>query len=135
MEIGKIPEFSQLNNIMASSTAALGAMVVDTHKSNPAQWAYERLVEYIKDFEKNLDDDHEIGARLVSFGSIVTFHIQDLGYYGPDMICFYGQDEKGQNVQLIQHLSQLSVLLIAMTKAQEKPRRIGFNLDQKKDDE
>ncbi|HDD44296.1 MAG TPA: hypothetical protein ENG63_05490 [Candidatus Desulfofervidus auxilii] len=95
-------------------------------KINPARWTYKRLIEYIRDFEKELDEEHEIGARLVSFGQVVTFHIQDIGYYGPDIITFYGITDKGERVQLIQHISQLNVLLVAMPKLKDKPRRIGF---------
>jgi len=105
--------------------------VIDTHKLNPAQWTYERLAEYIKEFEAALDNDHEIGARLVSFGQNVTFHIEDIGYYGPDIIHFEGRNEAMEKVQLIQHVSQLSVLLVAVKKQQDKPRRIGFVLDKK----
>src|SRR5689334_10272350 len=93
---------------------------------NLAQWTYKRLAEYIRDFEANLDDDHEVGARLVSFGQTVQFHIEDLGYYGPDIITFHGTSENMEKLQLIQNISQLSVLLIAVKKQQEKPRRIGF---------
>ncbi|MGN5055084.1 DUF6173 family protein [Aeromonas veronii] len=102
---------------------------------NPAKWTYTRLVEYIKDFEAELDDDHEIGARLVSFGQAITFHIQDIGYYGPDIISFYGTNDQGEKLQLIQHISQLSVLLIGMKKQNEAPRRIGFILNEKTKDE
>lgn len=96
---------------------------------NPAEWAYERLVEYIKKFELELDEEHEIGARLVTFGNKVVFHIEDISYWGPDIITFYGVKESGEKVQLIQHISQISVLLIAVKKLGEKPRRIGFLLD------
>jgi len=83
----------------------------------------------LKQFETRLDQEHEIGARLVSFGANLTFHIQDMGYYGPDMIVFYGKNDSGEPVQLIQHVSQLSVLLVAVRKQQPQPRRIGFILD------
>ncbi|MGB8343583.1 MAG: DUF6173 family protein [Ktedonobacteraceae bacterium] len=95
-------------------------------KANPAAWTYERLGKYIKDFEAELDSDHEIGARFVSFGQTVIFHIESVGYYGPDIITFHGRNDAMEKVQLIQHVSQLSVLLVAMKKQQEKPRRIGF---------
>jgi uncharacterized protein DUF6173 len=94
--------------------------------TNPAQWMYERLGKYIQEFEAELDNDHEVGARLVLFGQSITFHIQRMGYSAPDMIIFYGISEKMGKVQLIQHLSQFSVLLVSMVKQQEKPRRIGF---------
>ncbi|HEY6873080.1 MAG TPA: DUF6173 family protein [Geobacteraceae bacterium] len=95
---------------------------------NPARWTYKRLAEYINDFESDLDEEHEIGARLVSFGSTVVFHIENIGYYGPDIISFDGINDKGEKVQLIQNISQLSVLLVAMKKIGENPRRIGFKL-------
>lgn len=34
-------------------------------------------------------------------------------------------------VQFVQHVSQLSFLLVAVQKQQEKPRRIGFILEKK----
>ena len=98
---------------------------------NPAKWTYERLAEYIKTFEANLDEEHEIGARLVSFGQTLTFHIDNIGYYGPDIITFYGTDLDGQAVQLVQHTSQLNILLKAVKKQSDKPRRIGFVLEEK----
>ena len=100
--------------------------------TNIAEWTYKRLGKYINDFEASLDDEHEIGARLVSFGQEVIFHIQDIGFYGPDIINFDGINQTGKKVQLIQHISQLSVLLVAMEKLNEKPRRIGFIWDDDK---
>lgn len=97
-------------------------------KTNPAKWMYTRLKEYILDFEAGLDEEHEVGARLVSFGQTLTFHIDDIGYYGPDIITFSGITDTGEKVQLIQHIYQLSVLLMALRKLEEKPRRIGFKL-------
>ena len=97
---------------------------------NPAEWMHERIVRSINEFEEKLDQDHEIGARLVNFGSNTTFHIEDVGYWGPDIIVFHGKGHDGNSVKLLQHISQLSVLLVALEKPQEqaKPNRIGFKL-------
>jgi GH25 family lysozyme M1 (1,4-beta-N-acetylmuramidase) len=56
--------------------------------------------------------------------------IEGLGYFPPDMLTFYGRDEDGMKTQLIQHVSQLSVMLRAVPKAEpeEPARRIGFRL-------
>lgn len=91
-----------------------------------AEWAYERLGKMVKDFEATLDDEHEIGAGLVSFGASTEFHVVSIGFWGPDIVTFYGVNDKGERVQLIQNVSQLSVLLIAKQKLGEKPRRIGY---------
>ncbi|MEO1292757.1 MAG: DUF6173 family protein [Pseudomonadota bacterium] len=93
----------------------------------PAQWAYERLILYIQNFEKHLDDDHEIGLGLVSGGAGVL-RISGMGYFAPDLVTFYGTDEGGRKTQLVQHVSQLNVMLKAAPKLKEKPARIGFDL-------
>jgi len=72
--------------------------------------------------------------HLVSFGQTISFHVQNIGYYGPDIITFYGTNENGEKLQLIQNLSQLSFLLIAVKKLQDKPKRIGFIWDDEKKD-
>jgi len=127
--------FNPLESIKESLRSAYEVPKLPDSVTNPARWMHKRLAEYIRDFESDLDEDHEIGARLVSFGQTVVFHIEDMGYYGPDIICFYGINEQSEAVQLIQHISQLSVLLVAVKKLEEKPRRIGFDLSKKAEEE
>jgi hypothetical protein len=101
--------------------------------SSPAESVFRRLVMYIRDFEAQLDPNQEIGGRMVSFGPMLQFHILDIGYWGPDIITFDGLDEGGHHVKLIQNISQLNVLLVAMPqrKPQEEAHRIGFLLEAK----
>jgi hypothetical protein len=90
-------------------------------------WSYRnRLLEWIADFERSLDEETEVGVRLVSFGHSVTFHLSDVTASNPGLIRFDGRDSSGQLVQLLQHVSQISVLLIGMQKLGEEPVRIGF---------
>jgi hypothetical protein len=98
---------------------------------SPAESTYQRLLKYIGQFEMQLDRDHEIGGRFVAFGDDTHFHIADVGYWNPDIITFDGLDKGGNRVKLIQHVSQLNVLLVAVRKTTpptEPPRRIGFYL-------
>ena len=90
---------------------------------------YQRLVALINNFESGLPDDMQAGGRLVSAGDI-TFSIQDIGYWDPNMIVFYGELSDGSAVELVQHISQLNLLLVAVPRKDDiqKPRRvIGFN--------
>jgi hypothetical protein len=121
-----LEEFDFLQNL----TTALPdpTLLVRDSTLNPARWMHERVARSIKAFEDDLDEEHEIGARLVNFGTNVTIHIIDVGYWGPDIIKFYGFDASGSKVELIQHVSQLSMLLVAVRKVHESPRRIGFAL-------
>jgi hypothetical protein len=96
-----------------------------------AAWAYERIIRYIRNFEQNLNADEEV--VLGSAGSEAgILQIEGLGYFDPDLITFYGRDEAGMKTQLIQHVSQLSVMLRAVPKprTQVPARRIGFRLNE-----
>lgn len=85
-------------------------------KSDYASDYHERIIEMIADFESELDDTQEVGMRLVTFGQSVTFHVQNIGYYDPYLIRFIGQLEDGSPVELVQHVSQISFLLMAAKK-------------------
>ncbi|MFT7594641.1 MAG: hypothetical protein ACI8R4_001964 [Paracoccaceae bacterium] len=96
---------------------------------SPAQWAYERLILYIQNFEKQLDGTHEVAMGFTG-GDAGVLRIEGLGYFDPDIVTFYGSDASGIKTQLVQHVSQLSVMLRALPKpAEDGPAtRIGFRL-------
>lgn len=97
---------------------------------SPAEWAHDRLVMYIRNFESQLDAEQEIAMGFASDESGVL-RIEGLGFFDPDIVTFYGRDEGGAKTQLIQHVTQLSVTLRAVPKEAnaEPPRRIGFRLN------
>ncbi|MEM6659115.1 MAG: DUF6173 family protein, partial [Pseudomonadota bacterium] len=82
---------------------------------SPAQWAYERLILYIQNFEKTLDADHEVAMGFTG-GDAGVMRIEGMGYFDPDIITFYGSDGTGARTQLVQHVSQLNVMLRALPK-------------------
>lgn len=101
-------------------------------KNNPAEWMFDRLIRLIEDFEKGLSEDEEIGGRLTGAPGEGSFHIDDIGFWGPDLIMFYGKNRDGRPVRLIQHYNQLSVLLTSMPKEKAQPaRRIGFAIQRR----
>ena len=111
------------------------ATILDlSRKKSQAEWIYERLAKQINEFEEKLDKDQEIGARSVS-SPIGVFHIIDMRYWGPDLLIFYGEDENKKPIQLIQHYTQVNICLSSIAKLQKEPRRIGFDLMQRLDNE
>lgn len=96
---------------------------------SPAEWAYQRLILYIQNFEEQLDSDQEVAMGFTG-GSVGVMRIEGMGYFDPDIITFYGTQPDGSRSQMIQHVSQLNVMLQAMPKenGKEKPNRIGFRL-------
>ncbi len=98
-------------------------------EKSEAEWAYQRIILYIKDFEEQLDTDHEVAMGFTG-GSAGVMRIEGVGFFDPDIITFYGQLPDGTRTQMIQHVSQLNVMLQAVTKVDRtaKPARIGFRL-------
>ena len=107
--------------------AALARQPVE--EKSPAQWAYERIILYIRNFESQLDGKHEVAMGFAG-GEAGVLRIEGLGYFDPDLLTFYGRDEDSQKMQLVQHVSQLNLALRAVPRAtpEEPPRRIGFRL-------
>ena len=98
-------------------------------QKSPAQWAYERLILYIQNFEKTLDNEHEVAMGFTG-GDAGVLRIEGMGYFDPDIVTFYGSDPTGGKTQLVQHVSQLNVMLRTLPKQleQDEPNRIGFRL-------
>ncbi|WP_322866579.1 DUF6173 family protein [Aquicoccus sp. G2-2] len=98
-------------------------------EKSPAEWAYERLILYIHNFEETLDNEHEVAMGFTGSEAGVI-RIEGMGFFDPDIVTFYGSDGAGTKTQLIQHVTQLSVVLRALPKEvdSEKPNRIGFRL-------
>lgn len=94
-----------------------------------ASWQYEKICEEIEDFQSDLDENEEVALQLTNFGQSLTMLVTDIGYQNPSLIYYYG-DINGKQCQLIQHISQINFLLMAVPKADpEKPARrvqIGF---------
>lgn len=97
--------------------------------AGPARKAAERLVAWIRAFEAGLDPAQEVALGLAGSEAGIL-QIDEIGYSDPDLITFTGTDDAGYRTQLIQHVSQMNVILRAVPSADpdEAPRRIGFTL-------
>lgn len=95
-----------------------------------ADYQYEVIMKRIKDFEDELDDEHEVSIQLASFGKDILMNVVNIGYSNPHTLVFHGFIN-GEKATLLQHLSMLSFLLLAAKKQEpDKPaRRIGFSVE------
>lgn len=111
---------------MSPLTPDLSDLSIRNH--NMADYSYEVIMDLIKEFEDELDDDHEVAIKLASFGHSITIAVTDIGYSNPSTLVFYGF-VRNQPATLIQHMSQLNFLLLAVEKSSpnKPPRRIGFS--------
>ena len=97
---------------------------------NKADWKYEKLMEQIDEFQRELSDDVDVCMKFTSFGQSVMMYVDSIGYQNPDLLYFYGTIDRNE-AQLIQHMSQLSFLLLSQPKQEPdaEPIRIpiGFH--------
>ena len=94
-----------------------------------ASTMYERLAHNIKEFQATLAENEEVGAMLAAFGQTVTISVEDIRFHNPHVIIIDGLTQDGHRCTLLQHDTQVNILLVAV-KAQHTPaRRIGFNSD------
>ncbi len=95
---------------------------------NFANEFHKRLIVWINEFHRGLSDEYEVGGQLASFGKNIEFHFTDISYWNPSLISFIGVLEDGSPVELVQHVSQINVLLIRKKRlSPEVPKRpIGF---------
>jgi hypothetical protein len=94
--------------------AVKGLHVLGT--ANLASEFHDRIAAQIEAFDKELDQEHEVGMRLVSFGQSITFHVEEIGFHNPSLLMFRGRTEAGDPVCLIQHVTQISFLLLALKR-------------------
>lgn len=87
-----------------------------------------QLIQRIATFEQSLDQEHEVGIQLVNFGQSTQFCVTNIGYMDPSIIWFEGILPDESHVELMQHISQISFLTIALKRQNpERPKSpIGF---------
>ncbi|HGW3965373.1 TPA: DUF6173 family protein [Citrobacter freundii] len=95
---------------------------------NLADEFQRRLICWVNDFHRDLEEEYEVGGQLASFGRSIEFHFTDIGYWNPSLISFIGVLDDGSPVELVQHVSQINILLVRKKrKVLDEPKRpIGF---------
>ncbi|MGV0104786.1 DUF6173 domain-containing protein [Nostoc sp. DSM 114160] len=117
-----------LPNINDSTTAELISLIAST---NFADNFYSQLVHWINEFNRTIDDNFEVGVVLGNFGQTYVFHLLDIGFNNPSLIIFYGLTEQNEPVRLIQHVNQISILLLKLPRKEpNKPKKVfGFQVN------
>ena len=110
---------SHLDNLMGDIATT------NQRKNNPAGYMHERIMQKPQRFQQTLGPDEELGIHVVG-GMPEAFHLRQLSFSDPDILVFTGLDARGNNVQLLQHHSQMGIMLVVVTKIEEKPYRMGF---------
>lgn len=117
-------DFSELRDSLAKPVIAhLNPTPISLSYSDTQ---FEILQEYIQNFEKTLDPEHEIALLLTNFGQSISMIVTEISYEESVLIVFKGY-VKGKMSTLIQHVSQLNFLITSVEKEPNRPKHIiGF---------
>jgi len=125
-----------LTNFQPPINPALLAADLQVHiqKMAYADVMYERIINQIYEFEKQLKPNEEVGAYLTSFGKEIIIQIEKVAFQNPYLIIFKGKNTvDSSEVQLVQHVTQINLLFVAIKLIEERePKRIGFQIDLEK---
>ena len=87
---------------------------------------FQIIKNYIQEYEKTLDTEHEVGLMMTNFGQSIIMQVTEITYEEPVLLIFKGYINGKMSV-LIQHMNQLNFLLTSLDKVVEEPKRpIGF---------
>lgn len=116
---------------LPSGSQGFGRHYSDAHdganaRSNPFTGTCKAVRASIEEFEAGLDAEHELSMQLVTFGSTVTIRPERVGFSTANVITFHGMTDDGEKINLVQHVSQVSMMLKATKKLAAKPRRVVF---------
>jgi hypothetical protein len=95
-------------------------------RSNPFLGTCKAVRSSIEQFEAGLDAEHEVTIHLAAFGSSIEFRAEKIGFSPSNLITFHGVTDTGEKIHLVQHVSQVSLLLKAARKLNETPMRVAF---------
>ena len=99
--------------------------------SYSASKKFEIIISEFAKFESGLDDDQELAVALAYPNSTEPIRVIKIDYKDPDLLFLYGE-LNGHSVELIQHISQINLLLKPIKKQNPNAsaRRIGFAVPQ-----
>jgi hypothetical protein len=91
---------------------------------SPAEYAFLTVQEQVKAFEASLTGTEAVGVWVASFGRAFLIQVQSIKQNGQFFV-FEGWNEEREECQVIQHFTQVSLMLTKMKPAVDK-RPIGF---------
>lgn len=92
----------------------------------PAESLYKRLRKQIKEFVDALATDEAVSLSHPAANGV--FDVRDIGFHDSDLIVLSGFDQAGRRGQLLVHVDNIQLAIVAVSKdASKGGRKIGFS--------
>jgi hypothetical protein len=92
-----------------------------------AENMYDQVVAQVRMFSGRICEEYNGGVLFGAVGSTQNLVLTQIRYKNPDLLIFLGELEGGAPAEILMHVSQLHIILVAIPKkSEEAKRRIGF---------
>ena len=96
-------------------------------QTNNAEYMAKVIGQRIVDFQSTLSEVQDVALQIIQFNNSITLYVTKVPHLGLGLIVFQGSDSANNPCEIVQHISQINVLMAIVSKPADIPhRKIGF---------
>ena len=96
-------------------------------QTNNAEYMAKVIGQRIVDFQSTLSEVQDVALQIIQFNNSITLYETKVSHLGLGLIVFQGSDSANNPCEIVQHISQINVLMAIVSKPADIPhRKIGF---------
>lgn len=96
-------------------------------KTNNAEYIAKVIGQKINNFQSALSDNEDVALQIIQFNNSIILYVTEVSHLGTGLIVFQGLDSAQRPCEIVQHISQVNLLMMIVPKSPEIPhRKIGF---------
>ena len=96
-------------------------------QTNNAEYMAKVIGQRIVDFQSTLSEVQDVALQIIQFNNSITLYVTKVSHLGFGLIVFQGSDSANNPCEIVQHISQINVLMAIVSKPADIPhRKIGF---------
>lgn len=96
-------------------------------QTNNAEYMAKVIGQRIVDFQSTLSEVQDVALQIIQFNNSITLYVTKVSHLGLGLIVFQGSDSANNPCEIVQHISQINVLMAIVAKPADIPhRKIGF---------
>lgn len=96
-------------------------------QTNNAEYMAKVIGQRIVDFQSTLSEVQDVALQIIQFNNSITLYVTKVSHLGLGLIVFQGSYSANNPCEIVQHISQINVLMAIVSKPADIPhRKIGF---------
>lgn len=96
-------------------------------QTNNAEYMAKVIGQRIVDFQSTLSEVQDVALQIIQFNNSITLYVTKVSHLGLGLIVFQGSDSANNPCEIVQHISQINVLMAIVSKPADIPHwKIGF---------